>query len=1666
MELSNLHAEILSSAFSEILGGGGEEGTLTFVRCLTSEIVNCLAQNPYFSVENWKVYTVSDRLDLSAKTISADYAVEIRESKKNLTLLLVDTDSAGAGMDGIYSSAREVDEKTLFDKAKKWIEKEIKKKLSNKEIYEYASHAIKVAKKLQPLSPWKEFDFLVKLVNENQYPGKLLYLLGLWPAKRSTPSNLVTYKEELDISKSFIERLLAPSTSLTPSQRIDSLNLIISPELKKEYENFIVSVAGKPRFEALSELAKREQLWIDINNVKKSEIQKISLISWRGKKGEILKWSGLESASDPKDPPNLLLNSETKMEVRWKVIPEDLEKGSVHYKVAILTDMDEEITSREVSHIGKKEEKCIFSMDDFILEENPFTDVSAKVKLSVIGCENIHSEDSEEFIITFGESKEQNSGVLGEKLRAFSEGLIEYEDREKVAELVNNIDQYVSENDKTGWVIFRAGNPIKRYRIFRPRLLREVEEQWFERKGEIGRWRVKVRLSGEKAKKVEFVPLAQPSDNELQKAWERVTAASKQLSEQFKKTHGGVGQVYYEKTKAFEISKEYILAWNSLLEKGEPELALVNTIEVQSLSGRTIGLIVLPSHPLRVSWHIAYDNLVLYSGLEENLKLQDIQKEFLLLDGAMFPAFLPGLQRERAFIFADMLGFHLAGMVLDTEKEPKAAITLLLKALGESREEDIKPTVGNQSSQIIGNEILKYIKSHDKYKILKIHALRSGDGFTISRSLGYVQNQLVHEDDEDQAESTNGHAFILELYPTKDQKHIAGEFLAKTSKKRRSGSGGAVPEDRWIFDSISMPNGINLPKLRWAQKNIDKPSKSAHLAIAFDTFDSRPFPIDGTKEFNDKPYHAYGLVTFFERIYTHDPFPTWISALLKSKEGVKHPSDRFHTERLNQLQEAVLKIVSKWMNWNGERVGLKTELSDEMKDDLQNLHLLSDWVVTMDRNAGIEYFDFPKVNQEIYDAYVIDCVPEREDLGCMQMVTSTSRLEEVENILNSVLNQMGLSHSRRNIEFLMKQLKGLSGRLAIRLTGESDSVSSELIALAFSRAACGKINEVDKNDCWTSLKQGFFIPIDDIRDLLPPLKLDKEDQTRPDLIYVTIIPRKGLCFSFIEVKYRRNLSTARNAETLQVIKTQIETLQDRWANWYFDEKSSVLKNLRLTKLARVLQFYLEKAHRHDLLEEPQYKALSMEIDKMVQNGSEYKFSQDSRKNRGWIFCPEFLGKEPIEITPPNWDLQVFLFGSNGILDSVPVETQEESLSVQSRSISNEENLSVKDVEPLEVHSHQPPPKKEEDSSVIVVPSSSTSERDEQSYNDHEASILLGEDAAGSEVKWTITIKGNPHLLITGLPGMGKTTCLVNLCQQMFKNEISPIVFSYHQDIDEKLGKSISPLRFIDFQGLGFNPLKVIDLQAPKAYLDVAADIRDIFKAIYPDIGDLQGEQIRKTIKESFEELGWKNADTNLSSLKTPNFGRFFEILQQNPSPDKGLQNLMVRLHELHDYGFFETANEDKNLWESQEPILIRIHKTQNENLQKGFAALIFYKLYKDMFRRGVQKRITHAIIFDEAHRAAKLKHIPTMAKECRKYGISFILASQEAGDFDPSLFSAVANYLVLRLNERDAKALVRNVARSDQERSLIDKIKQIEPYKALYFSNERTRPVSVELLNY
>ena len=203
MGVSGLHARVLSGAFETLLGAA-EDGAMAFVRCLEPEVARGLAGEKSFAPKGWRVRRVAGADDSGARTIAADRAVEIRESKGEPCLLLVDGERAGAGMDGIYSAAREIDEKSLFDKAAKQAAGEITRRTS-REFRGYAEQAVRVARRHGRVSPWVEFDFLCRVAGAARHPGRYLHLLGLWPVRESEASDV---GRDLATSRRFVECLL------------------------------------------------------------------------------------------------------------------------------------------------------------------------------------------------------------------------------------------------------------------------------------------------------------------------------------------------------------------------------------------------------------------------------------------------------------------------------------------------------------------------------------------------------------------------------------------------------------------------------------------------------------------------------------------------------------------------------------------------------------------------------------------------------------------------------------------------------------------------------------------------------------------------------------------------------------------------------------------------------------------------------------------------------------------------------------------------------------------------------------------------------------------------------------------------------------------------------------------------------------------------------------------------------------------------------------------------------------------------------------------------------------------------------------------------------------------------------------------------------------------
>ena len=212
--------------------------------------------------------------------ITADQAVELRESKGKATFLLIDAHSAGAGMDGIYSAAREIDEKTLFKEAISILQKSTERSWRD-----FAEDAMKRARRLggrrNSTSMRQEFEFFGLVHQQPKEGGRMIHLLGLWPVVGDTAAES---RNLLGQSALIVEKLLMPpATSQAPAVRIGGLVLSQHSEDQIALEHVLRNSGSQPRARILETVAKSSQLWL--GNLRPafldSSLAKIDIISWR-----------------------------------------------------------------------------------------------------------------------------------------------------------------------------------------------------------------------------------------------------------------------------------------------------------------------------------------------------------------------------------------------------------------------------------------------------------------------------------------------------------------------------------------------------------------------------------------------------------------------------------------------------------------------------------------------------------------------------------------------------------------------------------------------------------------------------------------------------------------------------------------------------------------------------------------------------------------------------------------------------------------------------------------------------------------------------------------------------------------------------------------------------------------------------------------------------------------------------------------------------------------------------------------------------------------------------------------------------------------------------------------------------------------------------------------
>src|ERR1700722_2438494 len=298
-----------------------------------------------------------------------------------------------------------------------------------------------------------------------------------------------------------------------------------------------------------------------------------------------------------------------------------------------------------------------------------------------------------------------------------------------------------------------------------------------------------------------------------------------------------------------------------------------------------------------------------------------------------------------------------------------------------------------------------------------------------------------------------------------------------------------------------------------------------------------------------------------------------------------------------------------------------------------------------------------------------------------------------------------------------------------------------------------------------------------------------------------------------------------------------------------------------------------------------------------------------------------------------------------------------------------------------------------------------------------------------------TVVPNPHLMIIGESGSGKTYALQCLMAELSQRDMPSIVFDYGQgfeiqSLDETFRKYTNPQEYLlGEEGISLNPLQIFanDIHGPKS---VATRVSDIFDAVY-QLGAIQRKVLIEAILRVFERSGITAEVKSSWAKPAPSVTNLQEVLEELAS-DKEYPNaknavgIAARLTTFFMLSSFRVGGSGWS-WET----LIndsehRVHILQFRGLegktQRVLVEVLLWHLFFYLKSHG-QGQLRLYCILDEAHHLSFREGGPIdlLLREARKFGIGIIFASQQPEDFSPAAFSNSASKLVFQTTDTNMK---------------------------------------------
>ena len=340
----------------------------------------------------------------------------------------------------------------------------------------------------------------------------------------------------------------------------------------------------------------------------------------------------------------------------------------------------------------------------------------------------------------------------------------------------------------------------------------------------------------------------------------------------------------------------------------------------------------------------------------------------------------------------------------------------------------------------------------------------------------------------------------------------------------------------------------------------------------------------------------------------------------------------------------------------------------------------------------------------------------------------------------------------------------------------------------------------------------------------------------------------------------------------------------------------------------------------------------------------------------------------------------------------------------------------------------------------------------------------------SSIKIYPSLEPNPHMIIVGMSGFGKSSLCKSILVDMYKSKKHAIVFDAHNE-HESAVRHINGKVF-DARTAGINILELDGMSIS----DRISEITRLLSRIY-SLGEIQTIKLSRCLWYTYRKFGAKSKmATSLEEVpKLRDLINELSIFIKNAKSTYEKNTLTHMQYKLQGLNISALSGNDLKV----EDVLKSTCSFSLAGLGSGEVQLVYInellkRLYARMKTNEKETGFNYYVMIDEAQTMINNEQVGSdmirgFAEEGRKYGVGVIIATQLASNLDQQMVANAATFISFYAREPKEINYVANIiggADAGAAGKIKDRLKQLDKNEALVISGLNRKPLMVTTPKY